>query len=424
MIWELIEANKRKTLWLVGLMALLLLALGYCLGEMFAPRVGWVGMGFGLLLWAGLTAVSYYWGDSLILHFSHARPIEPQDHPTLYNVVEEMKIASGLDCMPRIYIIDDPAPNAFATGRDPQTASVAVTSGLLQQLTRDELQGVIAHEVAHVVNRDILLMMMVSAMMGSVVILSDMMNALFRSGGTSSRRTSSRDNGGAVQAVILVVALVLMILGPIAAQLIYFAISRKREYLADACSAQFTRYPEGLASALEKIAGSAVKLASANKVMAPLYIINPLASMKLKGKDDLNSTHPPTEQRIAILRQMSGSSHLGAYETAYRSVTGRPVGVFPRGVSDRFEPVPLITPQQAAGVGGVTFLDQRTSLERYREANDLLWKTQNYHFIPCTCGTVLKVPPQYPQNQLDCPVCGKIHSWSKTGQGDAAPVAP
>ena len=267
--------------------------------------------------------VAYFQGESILLGVSGAKKITRDDHPRLYNIVEEMKIASGLPKMPDIYIVDDPAPNAFATGRSPDRASVAVTSGLLQIMNRDELEGVIGHEMSHIKNRDVLLMSVAGVVLGTIVILSwYATRALFFSGmsGGSRRDSRSGGGGGGAQVIILVVGLILMIVAPIAAQLLYFAVSRKREYLADASSALYTRYPEGLASALEKLAASTQQLKAANQATAPMYTVNPFRQ-KGKAAADLTSTHPPISERIRILRAMAGAAPAD-YEAAYEKVKG------------------------------------------------------------------------------------------------------
>ena len=287
-------------------MGALLILIGYFLGLYFFDSAI-AGLVIALLIWAILSLVGYFQGDSILLSMSGAKKISRDDHPRLYNVVEEMKIASGLEKVPDIYIIDDPALNAFATGRDPNRASVAITSGLLQKLNRDELQGVIGHEISHIKNRDVLLMAMCSILLGTIVLIAWYGSRFLIFGGTGSRRGSSSRGGGQGQIIIVVVALVFMILAPIFAQLIYFAISRKREYLADASSALYTRYPEGLASALEKLANSTEQLKSANQATAPMYIINPFRKKGMQASD-LTSTHPPLSNRIRILRAMAGAS--------------------------------------------------------------------------------------------------------------------
>ncbi len=396
-MWELVRANQRRAAILVVVMAALLFVLGYALGETLAPGGGLGGLLIAFLVWIGLTLVSYFQGDAIFLSLAGARRIEKKDHPVLFDVVEEMKIAAGLPRVPDVYIIDQAAPNAFATGRDAQHAAVAVTAGLLETLDRDELQGVIAHELGHVANRDVLYMMMVGVMMGTIVLLADVGARVFFSGG-GRRRTSSR-SGGQAQLVILAVAIVLMILAPIVAQLIYLAISRRREYLADASSALYTRYPEGLARALEKISHSTTALPTATRATAPMYIVNPLGA-SARGLADLTSTHPPISERIRILRSMGAGAGLKSYDEAFRKVTGRPVGVVPFGALAAAEHAPAAAPAAA---------DASTRLERVRQTTDMLWKLNQFVFIPCACGTTLKVPPVYLGREVACPHCGTVH---------------
>ena len=398
-MWEQIRANKRRAATLVIVMAGILFLAGFAFGEVLSSGGGLVGLFIAFIIWFFLTLISYFGGDSIFLSMSGAKKIEHKDHPILFNVVEEMTIASGLPKVPDIYIIDDAAPNAFATGRTPEKAAVAVTAGLLEKLNRDELQGVIAHEMAHIKNRDVLYMLMVGIMMGTIVFLADIgLRHLFWTGGT--RRTSSRSGGGQAEVVIFVVAILLMILAPIIAQLIYFAISRKREYLADSCSAQFTRYPAGLARALEKIAAAPTKLRAATRATAPMYIINPLKQTK-KGLSDLSSTHPPISERVKILRSMAGGAGYLDYDQAYKKVTGRAVGV-----------VPLTTLQSAEKVASVKpgKLDTQTQLNRIRQTTDMLWKLNQFIFIACACGIKMKIPPVYMNRKIACPHCSVEHS--------------
>jgi heat shock protein HtpX len=291
-------------------MALILLFLGFFIGLAIGSWV--VGLIIALLVWGIMTLIAFFQGDSIILSMAHAQKITPADNQRLFDVVEEMKIASALEKMPDVYIIDDPALNAFATGRDPNHSAIAITSGLLQILNRDELQGVIGHEISHIKNRDVRLMSLLTVLLGTIVILAwyawmfAFLGAANQSGGSSSRnkRGSGGGGNGGIQIFVALIAILLAILAPIFAQLIYFAVSRNREYLADASSALYTRYPEGLASALEKLSRSETPLKSANKATAPMYIINPF---KKKGMSlsDLTSTHPPTAERIRILRSMA-----------------------------------------------------------------------------------------------------------------------
>lgn len=378
-------------------MGVLLILIGYLLGASLGSATA--GLVIAILIWIILSLVAYFQGDSILLGMHGAKKITPDDHPRLYNVVEEMKIASGLEKMPDIYIIDDPALNAFATGRDPNKAAVAITSGLLQKLNRDELQGVMAHEISHIKNRDVLLMAMCSVMLGTVVILAWYGSRFLFLSGAGSRRSSSRGGGGG-NIIILVVALVFMILAPIFAQLIYFAISRRREYLADASSALYTRYPEGLASALEKLANSTEQLRSANKATAPMYIVNPFRQRGLKASD-LTSTHPPLSERIRILRAMAGAS-FNDYDRAYRELHRAAKGVIPTSAIAA-ETLPIATVK--LGHEAV----ELNEMQRARETSDVMWRLSNYKTVQCDCGAKLRVPPQFKQPQFKCPHCGRTH---------------
>jgi heat shock protein HtpX len=397
MIWEQIRSNQIKSVWLAISMGVVLVLLGYFLGLYFIDS-GIAGLVIALLVWAIMTLVAYFQGDSILLSVSQARKIGPDDHPRLYNVVEEMKIASGMEKMPDIYIIDDPAMNAFATGRDPKTASVAVTTGLLQKLNRDELQGVVAHEMSHITNRDVLLMAMCAVLLGTIVMLSWYATRFMFFGGARTRRSSS-DNG-AGQIIILVIALVLMILAPILAQFIYFAVSRRREYLADASGAAYTRYPEGLASALEKISSSTEPLKSANKATAPMYIINPFRA-EGRSAADLTSTHPPIHERIRILRAMSGASYTD-YDSAYKSVR-HSSGIVPASALKAGAPVALRAASPAEAP------DPRQEVDRAREASQALWPAHNYKTVDCLCGTKFRIPPEFKSPNFICPHCGRLN---------------
>lgn len=399
-MWEQIRSNQIRSVVLTIGMGALLILIGYFLGLYFFDRAI-AGLVIAILVWAILSLVGYFQGDSILLRMSGAKKIGRDDHPRLYNVVEEMKIASGLEKMPDIYIIDDPALNAFATGRDPNRASVAITSGLLQKLNRDELQGVIGHEISHVKNRDVLLMAMCSVLLGTIVLLAWYGSRLLFFGSmTGSRRSSSSRGGGQGQIIILIVALVFMILAPIFAQLIYFAISRKREYLADASSALYTRNPEGLASALEKLGTSTGQLKSANKATAPMYIVNPFRKKGMQASD-LTSTHPPISERIRILRAMAGAS-FDDYDQAYLQVHRGGKGVIPA-ASIAAATVPIATMKLDGEAG------EPNEIQRARETSDVMWRLSNYNTITCDCGAKLRVPPNFKEPQIKCPHCGRIH---------------
>jgi heat shock protein HtpX len=396
-MWEQIRSNRIRSVTLVAGMALLLLAIGYIVGLYFLDS-GPGGLAIALIIWAVMSIFAFLQGDSIILGLSRATKIKRDDHPRLYNIVEEMRIASGLEKMPDIYIIDDPALNAFATGRNPDKASVAITSGLLAKLNRDELQGVIAHEISHVKNRDVLLMAMSAVMLGSIVILAwYATRILFFSSMTGGRRSSS--GGGQAQIIILVAGIALMILAPIFAQLIYFAISRKREYLADASAALYTRYPEGLASALEKLGASTGQLKSANQATAPMYIINPFRKKGLSASN-LSSTHPPISERIHILRSMAGASFTD-YQQAYKEGHKGGGSILPTSALTAGA-VPL---RQA----GIEKTKESDKLTRTRETSNLMWQMSNYKTITCDCGTKLRVPPGFGASSIKCPHCGRIN---------------
>ena len=298
-MWEQIAANKRRSVLLFFLMCAFLLLVGYVIG--MAWGLGYFGLGIAGVLAIILSLTSYFSGDKIILAISGAKRIEKRDNPQLYNVVEEMTIASGLP-MPKIYMIKDSAPNAFATGRNPEKSSVAITTGLLDKLSRDELQGVMAHELSHIGNYDILFATLMGVMVGTVALLCDFfMRSVFWGGGRSRRRSSGRRGGGG--GLILLAAILLAIFAPIVAKLIQLAMSRQREYLADASAAQLTRYPEGLAGALEKIAHDRDVLEVANRATQHLYIVNPIKPFEKRAKL-LFSTHPPVGERIKRLRNM------------------------------------------------------------------------------------------------------------------------
>ncbi|MBI5092194.1 MAG: M48 family metallopeptidase [Candidatus Hydrogenedentes bacterium] len=416
-MWEQIRANQRKSVVVVLAMALLLGALGFFIGMAFftapshpvyaeypghGPRTpqmdftgGFLGLTIAMAVWFFMTLISYFAGANILLAASGARQIQKEDHPQLFNVVEEMSIAAGLPKMPDVYVMDDMAVNAFATGRDPRHAAVTVTAGLLGKLNRDQLQGVIAHEVGHIYNRDILFMQMLGVMAGSIVIIADTFTrSLWYSGGRRrSGRSSSEGGGGQGQAIMMVIAVVLAILAPILAQIIFLVASRRREYLADAQAAVFTRYPEGLASALEVISRDPVELSSVNRVTAPMYITNPLKGMSVAG---LFSTHPPTEERIHILRNMGGNATFAEYQRAAQSVGesgALPVAAL---VGDKTVPI------RGAHPDAVAAQDVR---QQTRQVGDMLRAANHFTFVTCSCGVRMKIPPNFTQSQVQCPRC-------------------
>ena len=316
---DLIAANKRNSFLLVVLfllftalvalvlaLAVIAIATGGADLEVNLLRsavVGGIAMGISLLL----SLWSYYQGDKMVLAVSGAKPITHADDRQLYNVVEEMAIAAGVP-MPKVYLIEDSAPNAFATGRDPQHASVAITSGLREKLNREELQGVIAHEMAHIRNYDIRLMLLMAVLIGTIVMMADVFWQILRVGNLSrsqGRSKDKKDGGGAIMLVIFVVAILLAILAPILAQIIQFAVSRQREYLADASGVELTRNPTGLANALRKIDADPDVLETANRGLAHLYIANPIKKFEARA-DSMFASHPPIKERIARIEALVG----------------------------------------------------------------------------------------------------------------------
>ena len=307
-------SNRRSSLLLMVAAALLLAALGFSIGMAYTGYVAG-GAGFtavALVIGIVMSLGSYYGGDAIVLAASQARAADPVEHAQLLNVVQEMAIAAGVP-MPKVYLIDDTAPNAFATGRDPAHASVAVTTGLLEKLDREELQGVLAHELGHVRNLDIRFMLLVGVLVGGIALLSDMfMRSLWFGDG---RRSRNDNGGGGAQAIMMVVAVVLAILAPIAARLVQLSVSRQREYLADATAVELTRNPRGLERALASIATDREVLEVANRATQHLYIVNPIKKFEARAAG-LLSTHPPIADRIDRLRQLHAFPVLTVEERA------------------------------------------------------------------------------------------------------------
>jgi len=287
------DKNVRKTWFLFTIFLIIVVGLGYYLSVYYgSPEILYIAVAFAVFQ----SVLSFWFSHKIVLSMSGAKPVVREDSRELWNIVENLSITAGLP-MPKLYIIEDPVPNAFATGRSKEKAVVAVTTGLLQILDKNELEGVIAHELSHIGNKDMLVSTVVVVLVGFITLLSDMFlrSQIFGFGGGGRERNGD----GKVQGILMIVGIVLMILSPIIATLIQLSISRKREYLADASGALLTRYPEGLASALEKISKHSGKMKRANHATAHLFISNPFGS-KIRG---LFSTHPPVEKRVKALRE-------------------------------------------------------------------------------------------------------------------------
>ncbi len=402
-MWELIRANKRNSIILMTLMAMVLLGIGVLIGAaVFGPEGAIFGLIIATVVWLVMMLVSFSSGDEIFLAASGAKQVTHEDYPQLFNVVEEMKIAAGLPAMPKVYVIPDPAPNAFATGRNPEHASVAVTAGLLGRLNRDELQGVVAHEISHILHRDIMYVTLAGVMLGTIVLLSEIFfRSMLYGGGSRRRYSSGGKNDGGAQIVLIIIAVVAAILAPILAHLLYFALSRRREYLADAGAARLTRYPEGLASALEKLANdSSPAMAKANKVTAPMYIVNPLKPKGQRALSNLSSTHPPISERINILRSMMHGASFKDYSDAYTSVTKKATVVPAMALSK--EDIALREASEKAK------REQRKQ-EQVRQVGDIMRQVAGFAFLTCACGLKMKIPPNYKNSQIRCPRCKRVH---------------
>lgn len=301
-MYDQVSSNKLKSALLIVVFVMLVLGVGWAFG--YASNWGSWGLVVAVVVAFAMTWGSYWYSDRIVLSISRARPVDRQTEPYLVNVIEGLSIAAGIP-IPDAYVIDDPAPNAFATGRDPEHAAIAVTRGLMEKLDRLELEGVIAHEMSHIRNYDTLVQTLAAVMAGTVVLLSEWMIRSWWWGGGRRRGGNSNEGGGQIQAILALIAVVLLVLSPFFAALIQMAISRKREYLADANAALLTRFPQGLAGALRKISSDPNKLQAANKATESLYIFNPLKDYRGgKGLNALFDTHPPIEDRIKRLEEM------------------------------------------------------------------------------------------------------------------------
>ncbi len=291
-----IASNKRRSVILVMIFIAFLLGLGYVYSRAIGDET-YATVWLAIVVSIGSTMISYFAGDKIALATSGARPISEDENKYVYRMVENLAITGGTP-VPKIYIIDDPAINAFATGRKPERASIAITRGAIEKLENEELEGVIAHELSHVKNYDIRFMTLVAVMVGAISILS---HIFLRSRWFSGRRSNDREGGGRIAGILMIAGVVLAILSPLIAELIKLAVSRRREYLADASGSLLTRYPEGLARALEKIKNENMPMQHAGQATAHLFLANPLSG---KSLSNLFSTHPPIDERIKRLREM------------------------------------------------------------------------------------------------------------------------
>jgi heat shock protein HtpX len=301
---EQIARNKRKTFLLLALAVLFTALIGWALGYLWFS--GPAGVIIAVILAIALSLSSYFYGDRAVLKSTRAKAVTPQEEPRLHNIVEGIAIAAGVP-KPGVYVVPEQAPNAFATGRDPEHASIAVTQGLLDMMNRVELEGVIGHEMSHVLDRDILIGTVVATVVGAAVLMSEIfMRSWFWGGGRGRRDSSGGDTAGGLALILFAVGIVLLIIAPLAGQLIKMSVSRNREYLADAEGVQLTRYPPGLISALEKIGAAPHAMRSANNATAHLWLDQPsrVPGEKTSNMEKLFSTHPPIQERIKRLQEM------------------------------------------------------------------------------------------------------------------------
>ena len=301
-MYEQIAANKRKTFLLLIGAVLFAGLIGFVIGSFWG--YGPVGIGIALVVATVMSISSYLYGDRMVLASTRAREVSSQEQPRLHNIVEGIAIAAGLPT-PRVYVVPEQAPNAFATGRDPEHSSIAVTEGLLSLMNRVELEGVIAHEMSHIQDRDILVGTVVATVVGAAVLMAEFFMRSWWWGGYRGRRGSD-SNGGPVTLILFAVGIALLAIAPLAGQIIKFSVSRNREYLADAQGAMLTRYPPGLAGALKKIAGTPTAMRSANNATGHLWLNQP---SRIEGErqgtlEKLFSTHPPIQERIRRLEEM------------------------------------------------------------------------------------------------------------------------
>lgn len=296
-MFEDIKKNKFKS-WLIVLVFLVFISLiiyYICMALDLGPISIFIAMVFSI----ASTWASYYYSDQIVLKLNKARPATKEENLQLVNILDSLVVSSGLPCTPKLYVVEDKQPNAFATGRNPQNAVICVTTGLLDRLEYYELEGVIAHEMAHIKNYDIRLSAVVSVMVGFVVMLADWFTRIAFWGGAGDRDDDSKGN-----AILMLIGLIFLILSPIFGKLMQLAISRKREFLADATAIEFTRNPDGLISALEKISSDPNQLKVANNATENMYIVNPFRGRKAKKSSSLWSTHPSIEDRVEALRNL------------------------------------------------------------------------------------------------------------------------
>ncbi len=428
MIEELIRKNKRKSINLLILSFVILLIVGYILGDIFytylMPRnssdygsnrtifaLGFAGF-IGLIELIQIYLI-FNGKPKGVFKQLGLKPANETKFAKLNNVIAEMSIAAGLGKPPEAYVIPTEAINAMAFGTSPEQGAIAVTAGLLSVCNRDELQGVVAHELSHLINRDSMLLEVCRSTLGMVIVLRDVMlrSIYWGSMGQQNYRTNRSSGKGkqsGMHLVFIILGVIFAILAPIMVQLIYFALSREREYLADAVSARLTRYPAGLASALTKIAYSTHSMDKIDKITSAAFIDQPNGDVIISSKG--SKTHPPIWNRIKILRKMSGGAGYIDYQKAYQEVMQTRAEFMPASVAGSKTNLPL---REAEAIGDepglISTQEEMVALNRNIRVDDVIRLSEGFGFINCECGMNIKVPPEYGKFEIKCPRCGRRH---------------
>lgn len=426
MIEELIRINKLKSVYLLVLTILIIMAVGYILGDivytMYIPVRSvdyeekrlvfslWIAVLTGLL---EILQIYFVFTRKPILLFNQLgmNIAERTKFQKLHNVISEMTIAAGLSQTPIAYVIPSKTLNAMAFGSSPDNCAIAVTAGLLSVCNRDELQGVIAHELSHIINRDALLLEVCRNSLGMVEVLREvMLRSIYWApvGRLNYRISSGKGRSSGAHLIFLLFGIIFTLIAPILVNVIYLTISREREYLADAVSAKLTRYPVGLASALTKIAYSTHSMDDIDKVTSSAFITQPRGDMTITSKG--SRTHPPIWNRIRILRLMSGGAGYIDYQKAYNAVMLQNPGFMPGSMKGDKASIPLrMAEAMPDEPGGVDNFEEMSILANEGRMDDIFRLTEGYRFIDCECGMKIKVPVDYDKFEIKCPRCGKIH---------------
>ena len=435
-MWTQIQKNRRNCFLVIWIIFVVMILLGGFVGALYSyffhentdiplsvflnwqnfdaySETMFIGIAISLFIWLFLLFIALIDGKRIILALNWAYKLPSDTHRILRNIVEEMTIAAGLPKVPDIYVIDAAMPNSFSTGMSPKDSAIVVTTGLLTNLDRDELQGVIAHEIAHIANRDTSFMLIAGAMLGTITIITHFgLKMIF--GHTMTRRNPIGNNFK-LKFLIIALTLLLMVFSPIMARILYLFISQKKEYLADACAVQYTRYPHALATALVKISTSVFVLRDADKLTSSMYIVHPL-DLEVEQKEAFSMfknvfrTHPPTEKRIEVLEKMT-CADFNAYVEAFKQTSHKRRVIIDKRDLYNVKRLEIKKPERNYETdvkGRHIYLSTAIAdmAERKREAEDIVWKAKNYIFKECDCGTKLKFPQSYKGQKISCPHCG------------------